>query len=508
MIMWKNLAELDNRYKFWGVMVISAVVRFLKIGSRPIWYDEAIAILRANKGLNAIIQGTLGTNVTGRVPDVHPPGYFLSLYGWMELFGDSIPTARIMSVLFGLLAIWIVYLLFKFTVGDNYAWLGALMVGISPFHVHYSQEIRMYSLMTFALLLATYSLFRGMDDRRWHWWAIFAVSSAGAQYTQQLSAVYLLALAGIPILRRDLRSALRTLVAGLGAIVLYFPWLIHLPEQFASTNVYWVQKPMLSRFLTLFLAFVAGLPVQSIWLWVGFALSLFLVVFAIVGSVRIIRDPESKKIGMWFAYLAFAPPVLLWLISQYRPVYIERALLPSAVMFTVWVAWLVVDPKTPKLEKYLLTGLFVVGSIIGFSTHLTYEGFSYARFEEIGNSIESRRLENEVIVHSNKLTFVPMFYFFGNDIPQQFVGDVEGSSTDTLHPITQGVLGFQEADLESAVEGAEGVWFIIFQRAINEAEDMGFETHPHLEWLDARFELIGEELWGDLWVMHYQKTDQ
>jgi hypothetical protein len=366
----------------------------------------------------------------------------------------------------------------------------------------------MYPLMAFSLILATYSLFQGIKKERWFWWIIFAIASAVAQYLQQLSAVYLICLVLIVVFMKDFQNLVKIFIAGLGAILLYIPWIVHLQEQFASLDVYWVQKPHITRILTLLLAYVAGLPLQGIWLWIGFGLSLFLVIFAIIGSVRILRDPECKKMGMWFAYLAFAPPVLLWLISQYRPVYIERALLPSAVMFAVWVACLVAHRKTPKFERYLLAALFVLGSAIGISTHLTYEGFSYARFEEIGNSIENKRFENEVIVHSNKLSFVPMFYFFGNDIPQQFIGDVEGSATDTLHPVTQEVLGFQVTDLESAAEGVEGVWFIIFQRAINEAEEMGFETHPHLAWLEGHFELTGEELWGDLWVLHYQKTNQ
>lgn len=505
----EKIAQINEKYKFWGVMLLSALVRVLRISSRPIWYDEAIAILRAEKGLGPIIQGTLGSNGTGGVPDIHPPGYFLTIYGWMEIFGNSILATRLLSVLLGLLTIWVVYKLGKVTLGREAALLGALFVGFSPFNVHYSQEIRMYSMMAFTLSLATYALFRGMKDDRWVWWALFAGASAAAQYTQQLSAVYLVCLAAIPIFRRDFKATLKTLIAGVGAIILYLPWLVNLMDQVASLDVYWIEKPTISRFLTLLLAYVAGLPVQGIWLPIGFALTVLLLVFSTISMVRIIKERETDKSGMWFAYLAFAPPLLLWLVSQYRPVYIERALLSSAVMFVVWVAWLIAHKRTPRVEKFLMTSFVLIASVIGITSHLTYEGFSYARYEEIGRTIENQRLEDEVIVHSNKLTFVPMYYYFRDDIPQRFVADIEGSGVDTLHPVTQQVLGFQESkDLISALGNAEGVWFLIFQRAIDEAREMGFDNHPHLEWLDDNFDLVSKELWVDLWVYHYRNLKE
>lgn len=42
--------------------------------------------------------------------------------------------------------------------------------------------------------------------------------------------------------------------------------------------------------------------------------------------------------ALWLFYLSFAPPLLLFLVSQWVPVYIERALLPSGVVFCIWLA--------------------------------------------------------------------------------------------------------------------------------------------------------------------------
>lgn len=45
------------------------------------------------------------------------------------------------------------------------------------------------------------------------------------------------------------------------------------------------------------------------------------------------KEPDNANKMLWLAYLAFTPPILLWSVSQFVPVYIERALLPSHAIF-------------------------------------------------------------------------------------------------------------------------------------------------------------------------------
>jgi uncharacterized membrane protein len=102
--------------KFWfkknarliSVLLLALVVRLLGITSRPIWYDEAFAILFSEKGLGAMMYGTLAPGGVGS-SDIHPLGYYTLLWGWMKLFGSSLLAARSLSVLAGLCLIYIAY---------------------------------------------------------------------------------------------------------------------------------------------------------------------------------------------------------------------------------------------------------------------------------------------------------------------------------------------------------------------------------------------------------------
>jgi len=69
-------------------------------------------------------------------------------------------------------------------------------------------------------------------------------------YTQQLSAFYLMAIAGLPIVKRRWQ-VIPGLIAGIGvALLVYFPWLLQLPSQLAKVgSYYWIEKPNIAVFL-------------------------------------------------------------------------------------------------------------------------------------------------------------------------------------------------------------------------------------------------------------------
>ena len=507
---YSNSVLADAKFKNFLAIGIGLLLRIIGINSRPIWYDEAFALLFSPAGLAEMTKGTLTLDATGQTSDVHPLGYYFILGQWMDIFGESIISARILSIFFGFFTLIIIFYLANMFFNKEHVWIPLLLTALSPFALHYSQEIRMYSLMAFGLATATLALFKGMKDSRWGWWLLFAVSSAIAQYAQQLSAVYLISLALIPVFKRHKTAIICTVLGGFGAIILYLPWLINLPNQLSSISTYWIQKPLLSRFLTLFLVYVAGLPVGTILVFPGFGLAMVLIVFALISSMRIVKyEKQQSRDGFWFCYLAFFPPVLLWLISQIRPVYIERALLMSSIAFVIWVAWLVVHPRTPVFERMILVVTILAGSLIGFFQHLDGSHFPYAPYAELIDEIQENRSMGEVIVHSNKLSFLPMHYYNRDLIGQKFIADFEGGITDTLAPATQTVLGIQESEnLDAAVRGARGVWFLIFEQAILEATEGGEAQHPHISWLDQHFKLVNAELRDGIWLMHYQAKDQ
>jgi 4-amino-4-deoxy-L-arabinose transferase-like glycosyltransferase len=483
------------------ILLLGTTLRLISISARPIWYDEAFAILFSQKGPAAMLYGTLAPAGSGAA-DIHPLGYYTLLWGWMGIFGESMAASRLLSVVAGMISVLVIYKIAEELFTEHTALVSALFLAISPFQVHYSQEIRMYSFLGLWLGLATLCYAKGRRGGQARWWIGFALSAALAQYTHNLAAFYLAPLAASALLQRDWRALRSAAAAGTAAVVLYLPWLIHLPTQIAKIDqAYWVERPGPARLLTLLLTFTTNLPLPGEWLAAGLFLTLSAATLASWQTLKAWRIKVTNlSHGLWILYLSFAPPLLLYIFSQWKPVYIERALIASGMMFCIWLAWSLLETGTPRPVSYAVIGMLILAAGIGLYQHMSYAGFPYAPYRQLDSSLRIRTKPGDTIVHSSKLSYLPAIYF-DPELQQKFIGDPPGSTVDTLAPATQQVLAIQaQPGIEQAASGARRVWFIIFKESIQEYTSAGEADHPQLKWLKNHFQEESMEVWGDLQV--------
>ena len=491
-----------------AMLLMAAVsLRLLGILSRPIWYDEAFAILFSQKGLASMLEGTMTASPYGAA-DIHPLGYYTLLWMWIGLAGNSIPAARILSIFSNLISILLLYLLLRDLFDKKSAYCGAFAASILPFQVHFAQEIRMYSTLSMWLILAVYAYFKGRTGK-WQWWIVYTVSSALAQYTHNLAVVFLIVLAITPVLERKLRILRSTLLASSAAILLYLPWGIHLPSQLAKIgSFYWVARPGLDRIFSLFLYYVTSLPLQDKFLIPGLFVSTVVITLSIFYGIKsFIKDAPGGFGAAWLLYLAFSPPALLWLISQFFPVYIERALLPSHLAFCGWVGWVLVHSQPSRLIRNTILSLIILASINGVYHHVTYQGFPYYPGAIIGRELSSRIQSSDLVLHSRKLSYLPSL-LESPGLNQGFIIDPPQSNVDTLAPATRKVLGLVEfTDIRSASRNVNRVWFVIYQKSIEETVHQGYKTHPHLEYLGRNFSLVSVYTYGEVKIFLYSRLN-
>ena len=487
-----------------GLLALALILRLLAVSSRPFWYDEAFSALFASSGPQAMLGGTLGGQA-GSAAEEHPLLYYTLLWGWMSILGESPGAVRGLSVLAGLGVVALAYLLGRSLFDEDFGLLAGGMVALAPFQIHYAQEARMYALMTFWLLGAAYALWRGMRTRLWGWWLAFMLCAALAQYTHNLSAFVLLPLALTPLLARDWRSLRAVSFSGVGALLLYTPWLTRLPAQFAKIqDNFWLSPPSPARLVTTLLSFITNLPLPGMWLGVGLFITLMLTALGGWQTLRAwLAHRAGVRRGLWLGYLAIAPVLLLYLFSQWTPVFVERALLPAGVLFLLWLVWSLTRTELPALVHRIAAALLLLGFGLGIFVHITYDGFPYAPYADLDASLAERAAPGEIILHSNKLTFLPMAYY-DRSLPQRFLSDPSESGANTLAPATQAAMGIQvDTDIAQAVAAAPRIWFVIFERAIAEYQAAGAAEHPHLVWLEAHYRRERVENWGELQVYVY-----
>jgi hypothetical protein len=203
--------------------------------------------------------------------------------------------------------------------------------------------------------------------------------------------------------------------------------------------------------------------------------------------------------------MAFIPTALLFIVSWFYPIYVERALLPSGVMYLTWVAWALERTGLLKFVKFFVLLVLVVGMGAGYIQHLTYQGFPYGPYSDLVKSLRMHLGTGDLILHSNKLTMLPSVSY-DRSLPQTYINDPVESGSNTLALPTQKVLGLMALpSIESVPSSKNKIWFVIFKRAIEEYQAQGYDTHPHLGWLNSHYSLARIETWGDILIYEYTR---
>jgi len=501
-----SVLEWLTGHALWGVLVVALLARLPAIISRPLWYDEVFAILFSAEGPRAMSNGTLLVE-QGIAADVHPLGYYTLLWAWQAVAGDSPVAVRALSVVLGLVLVYLGYRLSRKLFDERIAIVAALTLALSPFQIHYSQEVRMYTLLAVLLLGATLVYWRALERGSLRPWLIFAVLAAGAQYTHTLASLFLIPLALTPLWRRQWSNLWKTALAGALAALLYLPWLVYLPSQLSRIRwAYWIPQPGLVELIRTWLVFTAGLPVPQALLALILFGTVLVTTLGVWGTIRGVRfkDPSFQN-GIWILYLTVSPVLLMFLLSYWQAVYLERALLTSGAIFLLWLAWALSTPRLSSLYAWTgrvaLFGTFTLG-LFGY---YTYRGFPYAPWPQLNENLTTELRDGEIVLHSNKISALPSRYY-SPEIQHLYLPDPPGSGSDTLAPATQEVLDFRaEIDIAQAVGEAKGVWFIIFPREELDYQAEGFQQHPSIAWLSEQLALDSVSQFGELEAYHFVK---
>jgi mannosyltransferase len=479
-----------------AILLLAVFLRLPGIVSRPIWYDESFSLLISQQDFSGMLAALSA--------DVHPFAYYIGLWAWVKVLGDSVVVARVFSILASILDIVVLFLIAnEFFHNRKFLPILFILFAISPFHIHYAQEIRMYSWMSLWLHLATLAFLRARRSHPLFWWAVFAISAFLAQQTQTLALFYLATLALLPLFMRDWVTFRRLVLATFVAILLYLPTLGLLIGQIQNTQSYWIAAPDIAKFFTVLVSFTTGLPLPGVSLFVGLTIAVFLLVFAVWKTIKF----NKNYAGFWFIYLAFVPGILMFLFSLWKPVFVERALLASASFFLFWLYWAIFEVNSSRFMRQVMLAVFLIASGIGIFHHLSYQEFPYAPFKSLIRSVDDRAAPGDLVLHSNKLTALPAYYY-ASGIPAIFLADPPGSGTDTLSLQTANILGVVSSPaIDSAAGNASVIWFILFKQEIEEYTQAGFSGQPDLEWLSQNYVFDFTETWGDVLLYRFYKLD-
>jgi mannosyltransferase len=164
------------------LVLIAFALRAVSLDAQSLWRDEVDAMRFATAPLDEVL-----SNFTR--PGWNGPLYFLVLRGWIALTGTNEYAMRFLSLFFGVLCVPLAYALGRRLFNPQAGFFAALLVAASPYLTWYSQEVKMYTLVSVLALLAIYALRRAIVGDGWYWWAVQVVATGLAVYTHIIVAL-------------------------------------------------------------------------------------------------------------------------------------------------------------------------------------------------------------------------------------------------------------------------------------------------------------------------------
>jgi uncharacterized membrane protein len=200
-------------------MALPLVLSFAFFIGQSLRLDEAQSLWQTSRSVSEIF-----TVIAG---DVHVPFYHLVLHFWQLYIGSSVTAGRALSLLFFCLSIPALYFVGNLAFNRRVGLYAALLFAISPFMNWYGNEIRMYTMFTFFVIVNQYFYIRLWKKPSDHVWAGYILTAIGGVFSHYFFFLNLLSQVVFYVLRRKLfppHTLRRFLFSALVVCAAFAPW--------------------------------------------------------------------------------------------------------------------------------------------------------------------------------------------------------------------------------------------------------------------------------------------
>ena len=379
------------------ILILATVLRLL-FSNQCFWLDEGAQMIMSAK--------SLAFQWFGRSADFHPPLFYFLIHFWLQL-GRSEWLLRLPAVLFGVATVYLVYLLGKKIAGEKLGLISALFLAVAPYHIYYSQEARMYTLLAF---LATASMLFLLEKK----WLAYILATTAMIYTHYAGFFLIFAQFVFIFLwqKKSFGQFLKSLVF---AILLFLPWLPQFSKQLGAGSNLVSLLPGWRNMANLSL--VKALPLTFIKFSLGRITILDkkiygLVTIILAGFYGLIFFQVFKKVSLEKKFLLnwlLTPILMTIVISIFIPMYQPFRLLFTIIPFYLLLALGVLSLK----EKWqpLAIALVLLISLSGLMIYYSDVNFQRENWREATAFIESKAPEKTVVLFEFSEPFAPYQWY-------------------------------------------------------------------------------------------------
>ncbi len=386
------------------VLFVGIILRVYGLSEQCYWLDEIRTLNVVQGGLDSIISG-------GR-----PPIYLVFAHFWFESFGVSEVATRLLSIIFGVSSIVLIYIIGKSLFDQKVGVLSAFFMSVSKFQIYYSQELRYYSLYELLTLISFFFYIRLLNSKSYIYTVLYILSTILLYYTHDF-AVLIIAAQNLYVLIKY--KTLRSIIAKwfLSQFIILLGIAPRFIERFGDSAIgkgapNWISSPSMWS------------PLNTIYNYMGFKINnsivddiaiIFLLIgtviyFLIIGkekwmkslnqSIAVFKRSWNIKSETMIVVLWFFVPIALILIASevLKPMYLDRYLICSAPACYILVALLLT-----KVKKVIPIGIILITYTILISPGLYHYYTKPVRedWREVGSYIkENDKRRNPMVLIS------------------------------------------------------------------------------------------------------------
>jgi 4-amino-4-deoxy-L-arabinose transferase-like glycosyltransferase len=335
----------------------------------------------------------------------HPPLFFVLAWA-SEKVTSAGEMVRLPSLVGGVAVIPVIYLLGARTAGRTAGLVGAAFIALSPFAIFQSVEARPYGLLAFFAGLSTLCLLVALERRRWPWWVLYVVASAGLLYTHNFGIFILVAQAAwaLWVHREQTRGLILVHVA---IALVYLPWVPAFLNRGVEAPAFLkFFKPLtIAGFRRELLSFFPGHP-QFLWSELPgrgpvIVLLVVLAAAAVLVAVRLLQDgvPRPSRELVLIVLLALATPVGFLAYSLSGPETMTARYLTASMpaLMILLGALLAALPRPAAIAAVgAVVAVLCVGVVRGFG-----DDFTRPDYEAAAHYVEDNSTPDDGVVFAD-----------------------------------------------------------------------------------------------------------
>lgn len=417
--------EQQKLYSIYVPLVLFLIAFFWKfayIGTRDVCMDEPFTIFHAQKSVKEIL-------ILPSQNEPNPPLFMLLLHFWIELFGNSPYSVRILPLLFNALTVVFIYFTGKKFFNMQVALFASALFLFSTYHFYFALETRAYSLLSLGTAASLYyflSFVENDKDRRML--AGLIVSNIVLVYAHYFGwFAVLIQFLGILLYVRDFKKFLRLMLPLVITGIAFSPMAYLFVKQFLkSSKGTWVQPPGDDEYMAQIHMFFNAKTVYDLLIW-------FLAAGLLFKLLSNNRKPASKRLITIFLWW-FIPYTFMYYVSEKVPMFINRYILFNSVGLYLFAAaflsYLFGD------RKFITGLLFTIAAWFMFrKIEINSKEFYYREVNNAVNYVKTQSDGQHIVIIHPHWTSLNFSYYYNRQIFNDTKHYDEHLAAESIYPV-------------------------------------------------------------------------